>query len=225
MNVLLIWLQSHVLLLLLTLASVAMFVWLLLLRKRLNMSWYVALALAVLHTLFGVLCVRVFAWMEGVGSGAMSLFGAVFFMPIGYFLGAKITRRPTAEVFDIFAIPMIFTLLCARCNCLIAGCCIGRFIPGTSVRWPTRELEIVFYIVFLSLMIPKVWTGKTNGKVYTLYMMTYGAFRIVIECFRVANSQTLFHVAHIWAILALIVGLSIYIEQKGKEKKKIKKRG
>lgn len=219
-----IWLRGHVLLLLLTVASVGAFVWLMLLRKRLNMTWYAALALAILHTVFGVLCVRVFARMEGAGSGAMSLFGGVFFMPVAYFIGAKLTKRPMAEVFDIFAVAMIFTLLLARCNCLVAGCCLGRYIPGTVLRWPTRELEIVFYIVFLALIAPRVWRSETGGKVYPLYMAAYGAFRAVIECFRESSSQTLFHVSHIWAFLALALGLSIYIEQSNREKKKTRKR-
>ena len=47
----------------------------------------------------------------------MSIFGAVFFMPVGYYLGAKLFRRPLADVFDIFAVPMIFTLFCSRINC------------------------------------------------------------------------------------------------------------
>lgn len=224
MNTFSVWLHSHVLLLLLSLAAAAVFIWLLLLRKRLNMTWYAALALAILHTMYGVLCVRVFARMEGAGSGAMSLFGGVFFMPVAYFIGAKLTKRPMAEVFDIFAIGMIFTLLLARCNCLVAGCCLGRHMFHMELRWPTRELEIVFYIVFLALMAPRVWRAETRGKVYPLYMAAYGAFRAVIECFRESSSQTLFHVSHIWAFLALALGLSIYIEQTRRLNQKTKKK-
>ena len=146
-------------------------------------------------------------------------------MPVAYYLGAKLFKRPVAEVFDIFSIGMIFTLMLARCNCLIAGCCLGRHIFGTALRWPTRELEIVFYVVFLILMIPRVWKGTTQGRLYPLYMTAYGVFRTVIECFRVSDSPTWFHRAHIWALTALALGLSIYIEQKNKAKQKYQKRG
>ena len=126
------------------------------------MKWYVAFCLSILHVAYGVFCVKAFAVLEGnpISNGAMSLFGAVFFMPVAYWLGAKLTKRDVAEVFDIFAPCMIFTLLCARVNCLFAGCCQGRLIPGMEPwRFPTRELELVFYIVFLAILSPRVLRG------------------------------------------------------------------
>ena len=216
--------HSHALLLILVFAALLTIAWLLAVRKRLNMPWYAAVLFGALHVVYGVLCVRVFARMEGGGSGSMSLFGAVFFMPVAYFLGAKLFKRPMAEVFDLFAVPMIFTMLCARCNCLIAGCCLGRYIPGTAMRWPTRELEIVFYLVFLALVVPRVWRSETKGRAYPLYMLCYGVFRAVVECFRESSSQTLLHVSHIWAFLALALGLSIYIEQTKRLNQKTKKK-
>lgn len=189
------------------------------------MPWYAALLLSVAHVIFGVLCVRVFARFEGAGSGAMSIFGAVFFMPLGYFLGAKLFKRPVADVFDVFAVPMIFTLFCSRINCLVSGCCIGLQIPGTSLRWPTREAEMLFYLVFLAIDAPKVLKGKTRGEVYPLYMAAYGIFRGIIECFRHSDATTnLFHLSHVWAILSLAIGLSIYFEMRSGAKKRAHKK-
>ena len=205
-------------------ASVFGAVWLILLRQRLNMHPLMAILLAMLHTAYGVLCVKAFAIMEGANAGAMSLFGAVFFMPVAYFLGAKLFKRPMAEVFDIFAVVMIFTLMLARCNCLFAGCCLGRHMFHMAVRWPTREAEIVFYLVFLALIIPRVWKGQTKGRVYPLYMTAYGAFRAIVECFRESSSETLLHLSHVWAFLALALGLSIYIELNNRTTKKSRKR-
>lgn len=224
MNAISSWLHSHALLLILVFAALLTIAWLLAVRKRLNMPWYAAVLFGALHVVYGVLCVRVFARMEGAGSGSMSLFGAVFFMPVAYMLGARIFKRPAAEVFDLFAVPMIFTLMLARCNCLFAGCCLGRYMFHTPTRWPTREAEIVFYIVFLALIIPRVWKGTTKGRAYPLYMAAYGAFRAIIECFRESSSETLLHLSHVWAFLALALGVSIYIELNNRTKKKSRKR-
>ena len=76
------WILDHFLLIILLAAGAATFAWLLAMRKRLEMKWYMALLLSVLHVLAGVACVKVFARMEGAGSGAMSIFGAVLFMPV-----------------------------------------------------------------------------------------------------------------------------------------------
>ena len=133
-------------------------------------------------------------------------------MPVAYWLGAKIFKRPMKEVFDVFTPCMIFTVMCARINCILSGCCTGLIIPGTQLRCPTRELELVYYIVMLILLIPRVKKDENPGTCYPLYMASYGAFRFVIEFFRTSSSGMLFHLSHIWAALAFAAGLSVYIE-------------
>lgn len=215
-------LQQNILYLLLGAAAVCSFAWLLHFRDRLRMHWAAALGLSLFHVAWGVFCVKIFAVLEGNEPGAMSLFGAVFFMPPAYWLGAKLSKRSTAEVFDIFAICMIFTLLCARVNCLFAGCCLGRLISARSaLRWPTRELELVFYLIFLLRMAPPVWKGRSYGQVYPLYMLSYGVVRSILECFRVSSSSNLFHLSHVWALASVAVGAAFYAELKrGRERKK-----
>ena len=201
----------------LSIAAIINIDWLIHVRKRINMPWYAAVLLGALHVVYGVFCVRVFARMEGAGSGSMSLFGAVFFMPVAYYLGAKLFKRPMAEVFDLFAVPMIFTLLCARCNCLIAGCCLGTFIPGMELRWPTREVEVIFYAAFLIVFIPRVLKKKTHGEVYPFYMLSYGVLRFILEFLRVTDrTESLFHLSHVWALISAGIGLAfvLYLRKK-----------
>lgn len=222
------------LLILLSVGAAFTFVWLILMRKRLNLRWYAAIPLAIAHTLYGVFTVTAFAFLENGFNketfGNMSLFGGVFFMPLAYWLGAKISKRPMREVFDIFTPCMIFTVMCARVNCVISGCCLGLPIPGLDgTRFPTREAELIFYVVLLAIICPRIVKGRTGGKAYPVYMMSYGIFRFIIEFFRQAQTDTLFHLSHMWATLSLIIGISIYVELniKGKkyknERKKIKK--
>lgn len=225
LNAIFTWIGQHPLWLLLGIGAVFTAVWLLFLRKRLRMAWYVAIPIAVLHTACGVLCVKAFAFLETGfdpdSLGNMSLFGGVFFMPLAYLLGAKLTKRRAADVCDVFTVCMIVTVLCARVNCILSGCCQGALIPGTTgLRWPTRELEILFYLLLLLFLIPKVWHGRTDGRVYPLYMAAYGGFRFVIEFFRASSSPSVFHIAHLWSLLSLALGLSIYSElarRKGKK--------
>lgn len=212
------------LLLLLAVGAVFSFVWLLLCKERLRIKWPAALLLAVLHTACGVLCVKVFAVVEAgfdmSKAGNMSLFGGVFFLPLFYFLGAKLTKRKPADVFDVFAICMIFTLMCARINCIISGCCTGKFIPGFSIRWPTREMEILFYIVLLFWLGKPVRQNKRIGMIYPMYMIAYGAFRFLTEWLRAYETTALLHRGHIWSLITLALGLSIYYTQKEKITKK-----
>lgn len=48
------------LLILLSVGAAFTAVWLALLRKRLNMAWYVAIMIAIAHTVYGVLTVKAF---------------------------------------------------------------------------------------------------------------------------------------------------------------------
>ena len=209
----------------LTVGTAFTFLWLMLCKERLRIKWYAALPIAVLHTICGVLCVKVFAVVE-VGfdmskAGSMSLFGGIFILPLFYYLGAKLTRRKPAEVFDVFTICMIFTLMCARFNCIFSGCCAGKVIPGMSIRWPTRELEILFYIVLLFWLGRPVRQSKRVGMIYPLYMIAYGAFRFLTEWLRAYETASPLHRGHVWGLITLALGLSIYYTQR----EKIQKRG
>ena len=220
------WLLEHSLILLLAAGTVFTFIWQMCLKDTLRIKWYAALIISVLHTMVGVLLVTAFAFMESgfdtESLGNMSLFGAVLFMPLFYWLGAKMTKRSAAKVFDCYTICMIFTLMCARINCLFAGCCQGLVIPGTDgLHWPTRQAEILFYIVLLIFLGRRVLAGKTGGEIYPIYMFTYGGFRFVIEFFRYTSIQLgIFHISHIWAVISFCIGLSVYIEFEQKMKKK-----
>lgn len=223
------WFSSHSLLLLLSVATLFSFLWLLKLRDRLTMKWYFALLISIAHTLIGVVCVKVFAFMEtGFDTeslGNMSLFGGVFFMPILYLAGARLTKRNAEDVCDAFTGCMIITLMCARVNCILTGCCGGKLLPGSEhLRWPTREAEIVFYIVLLIILGRRILRNETHGSGYPLYMMSYGIFRFITEWFRTANSPLgPIHMGHIWALVSLGLGFSIYSELLRRNEKRRKR--
>lgn len=221
-----IWLKEHSLIVLLLLGTIFNVFWLYRMRRQLQMKWYAVIAFSVLHTVCGVLSVKAFAFLETGDAGNMSLFGGVFFMPVLYFISAKVSKRNIKAVFDIFTICMIFTVMCARINCIVSGCCAGLVIPGTHVHFPTRELEILYYIVMLILLVPRVKKSKNPGSIYPLYMASYGAFRFLDEFFRTSSTGMLFHLSHVWAAIAFAAGLSIYIEinaRNHQRKKVIKK--
>lgn len=218
-------LSGHTLPLLLAAGTLFSFLWLMQFRIRLIMKWYAALLIAVCHTLAGVVCVKVFAFMEtGFNPdslGNMSLFGGVFFMPFLYLTGAKLMKRKTADVCDAFAGCMILTVMCARVNCILTGCCGGRLLPGAErLRWPTREAEIVFYMVLLVLLGRRILRDETHGTAYPVYMIAYGIFRFIVEGFRSADSPLgLIHMGHIWALVSMALGYCIYVEQTRKQRK------
>lgn len=220
---LLTWLSDHALILLLGCGTLFNVYWLHRCRERLHLRWPSVLLLSVLHTVLGVLSVKVFALFETGDFSNMSLFGGVFFMPLFYWGVAKLAKQKTADVFDVFTICLVFTLMCARLNCMISGCCLGAHIPIeglTHLRFPTRELELLFYVILLSRLWRKVLSGSARGMIYPIYMISYGIFRFVTETLRFSDrTDSILHVSHLWALLSLGIGISIYGELRRKEKK------
>lgn len=220
---LLTWLPDHALILLLGCGTLFNVYWLHRCRERLHLRWLSVLLLSVLHTVLGVLSVKVFALFETGNFSNMSLFGGVFFMPLFYWGVAKLAKQKTADVFDVFTICLVFTLMCARLNCIISGCCLGAHIPIeglTHLRFPTRELELLFYVILLSRLWRKVLSGSARGMIYPIYMISYGIFRFVTETLRVSSrANSILHISHLWALLSLGIGISIYGELRRKEKK------
>ena len=220
---LLTWLSDHALILLLGCGTLFNVYWLHRCRERLHLRWLSVLLLSVLHTVLGVLSVKVFALFETGNFSNMSLFGGVFFMPLFYWGVAKLAKQKAADVFDVFTICLVFTLMCARLNCIISGCCLGAHIPIeglTHLRFPTRELELLFYVLLLSQLWRKVLNRSARGMIYPIYMISYGIFRFVTETLRFSDrTDSILHISHLWALLSLGIGISIYGELQKKEKK------
>ena len=142
-------------------------------------------------------------------------------MPLFYVAVSRVMKRPMALVFDYFTVCMVFTVMCARINCIISGCCKGAYIHGTDgPRWPTRELEVIFYLILLYYLIKVIKGGKNKGQIYLTYVIAYGIFRFVEEFFRESTAALgVFHKAHLWALIALGLGISFYAELQKKQSK------
>lgn len=196
-------------------ATIVSFIWLFLNRDKMNAKWWEVLIVAILHTLVGVGFVKFFALMEAGfdanKAGNMSMFGGIFFMPLFYFVYAKIKKLPIGLVFDIFTISLVSTLFFARINCLIKGCCYGININYTEYRYPTRETELVYDLIFIGLAIFLIYKGKISGKIFVLYLISYGFVRFVTEWFRYSESTSPFHIGHVWSMLSFIIGIALLI--------------
>lgn len=226
------WIADNILYMLLGIGILFSFLWLSEFKTKLKMNTFACMIIAILSSAAGVVSVKIFAFLESGGDSGMSLFGGIFFMPVLFYLTAKLFKRDIAASFDIITICMIFTIMCARVNCWIKGCCVGLPIPGTEgLFWPTRQLEIIFYIILLIALGRLVGKPAYSGRIYPLYMMAYGAFRFIIEWFRESDDLIgFFHIAHVWALITFFIGASIYIkfskdnEGKGQKKKEGKKK-
>ena len=198
-------------------------IWWYLMRDRLGMKPYMVVIVGIIVVIIGLFDVKLFALIEAgfqpEKAANMRLFGEVFLLPPVFYAMAKIFRRDPKIVFDVVVAGVCFSLLCGRFNCLHAGCCKGTLIPDTELRWPVREIEIVYYLIFLEISVARNLKKKTHGELYPAFMLSYGALRFVLEFFRETSQSGVFHIAHCWSALSDAIGLTVLLILHNKQKK------
>ena len=196
------------------------------LRNRANIckKWQ----LVTICLTFLVICyvgTMIFSNFEGIftegSAGGTSLYG-VFFVGVPLLLiGAKVLKMNLKGVADLLALYVIPSFFLARCACIISGCFNGNEIFNTGLHWPVREAELIFYAVTLYVLCEKVDKNEIPGQALPVLMVSYGTFRFVNEWFREATIiGPGIHLAHIWSVICVIIGFSVYTELKQHTKKK-----
>ena len=234
MRNIILWFANHTLVYFAILIFIAIFFWLVRFQKKLNLNWKEAILVSLAHVVIGWSCMRLLAYIE-VGfvlekAANIRLYGAIFVLPILYYLWAVKTKRDPKLVLDMAAICVIFGAISGRLNCFTNDCCTGYPIPFLpQFCWPLRELEMIYYFLFIFYFAGKIQKGKTWGQVYPLYLMSYGTLRFLSEFVRVEFTTQIgiFHLAHIWSLIAMAAGAGIYykLAKSRKNPKKSKQSG
>lgn len=206
------WIQSNILYILLAIGVVFSIVWVLNFQKELRIKWYAAIIVCILIAAVGVVSAKLFAliegWIAGEEPGSMSIYGAIFLTPLACVLGTLIFHRPIKTTLDILTVPIIILAGLARVNCFFHDCCLGLEIPGTNMRYPTRELELVFDVVLIIILIRITAKKRFKGTNYPIYLLSYGIFRFIIQWFREPGFMVgPLGLSHIWSIVSILIGL------------------
>ena len=90
---------------------------------------------------------------ESLLGGGIVFYGALIGGIIGAFIGSVIAKDDLRDYMDIIVPVIPLGHAIGRIGCFFAGCCYGRQIPGTQLRWPTREAELVYYVIILSCFL------------------------------------------------------------------------
>lgn len=183
-------------------------------RAGVKSPWGVAL-LCVIYSLGSLLSAMLFAkiegWLSDGPGGRISTYGIYLIGPFILMLAAKILRMNVAGVLDIFALYAMPSMFMMRIDCLISGCCAGLPIFETGFTWPTRETEMIFYVVMLVILWRMLKKNEIPGRLLPLLMVSYGCFRFVNQWFRDDGSVG-WHMSHGWSVLCAFIGLSLLLE-------------
>lgn len=129
-------------------------------------------------------------WLALLGSGR-SIVGALLFGFIGA-EAAKPLLHYDIPPNDRFAIIVPFSIAIGRIGCLIVGCCRGIPYDGPFAiayddgipRHPAPVYEMMFNIA-IGFVLIALWRRKILfGRLFALYLVSYGLFRFCIEFIR-----------------------------------------
>jgi phosphatidylglycerol:prolipoprotein diacylglycerol transferase len=169
--------------------------------RRLRRQYYLLQGITLLGALIGAKVsvligdyhwpwVAVSNWRNVLWSGR-SITGAL----ICGFLFAELAKPMVGYTMppnDRFAALLPFTIALGRIGCLLSGCCRGlpyegwcawRGVDGIP-RYPTQAIEIVFQIGIGLVFLLFVKRGLLFGRLFSFYLMVYGAFRFFTEFMR-----------------------------------------
>lgn len=170
-------------------------------------------------------CIEMVLAGDPVSVGAVSTYGVYLIAAPVVLICVKLLRRNTNGYMDLFALYVIPSLFLMRVNCLIGGCCGGKSIFHTQWHWPTRETELIFFVIMFLVLLRLARKNENPGQLFPVLMMSYGCFRFINEWFRTGDELVLgLHVSHIWSILCAVIGLSIWFELKVRADRKAQRK-
>ena len=164
--------------------------------------------------------IRMLTYLEVGHMQYWSFFGCIFFVPIVYFVLAKIIREPYEVLMD-FAGPLCALLfVIMKLNCMHAGCCSGicMFITktGKEILFPSQLMEAIASGIILVVLLCLQKKEINRGKLAPVFLVLYGCMRFVFSFFR-GNPRHFFwlektiHLSvptgQVWSVICIVWGL------------------
>ena len=202
--------------------------------KHYGFRWYMSLLYGFLFTVFEMIGAKILYIAEnftyvlenGIGFGGFSLFGIMLSLPLLTLPLSRCARVPYGNLMDFASSGILLGLALYRVGCTCVGCCRGLpFFFGIAyinaeVLFPVQPTEAVLDIL-LAITLTVLFLKKKlkRGEQYLLFMSGYGLIRFVLEFTRERSRLIgIFSLAHIWAGLALAVGITLFLRSRGNKK-------
>jgi prolipoprotein diacylglyceryltransferase len=109
-------------------------------------------------------------------------------------------------------------LVLMKALCVLEGCCKGRIL-FENVRFPSQIAELVNALILLVILMYLSHKKENRGKIYPMYLLTYGVSRFVLNFFRDVWAETWMPMGTLWSILAMVIGGGILVYLKKKNEK------
>lgn len=114
---------------------------------------------------------------------------------LGAYAGVEITKHLVGHknaTGDAFAVILPIGILLGRIGCFLNGCCLGKPTAGVFAardingiaRWPAPFVEGAFQVIMLIVILLLQRRGLLRDRLFFLYLIAYGLFRLAHEFMR-----------------------------------------
>lgn len=221
-------------------AFIAQMVFLIFYRKKYNISLLKSIIVVLIVYPLAYFWMLVLAWVENgfQGWGSNNIVRVYVYAPLIGILAAKVLKMPSGKIIDYVAPSMALQQVIGHSVCPIAGCCQGYacswgiWNPISNTRlFPIQWLEclVALAIVLYLLHLAKKENYAGTGRVYAMFLITFGATRFFLEFLRdndklfLGVSNLAFHALFMTLVGAIWMMVLYEREQKQKFKQKHKK--
>lgn len=200
------------LLIALTLGTLVMLAIMLICRRWVAIGKLKTVIFAVLLTACGLASVKIMAFIESGEWSGLSFFGAVFFEPVFLLLLSLLLREKWTTLLDLSAPSICGMLMVMKMECLRSGCCKGRILfktaAGVIVRFPSQIVELLAAVALAVFLIRLMRNAKYRGKIYPVFMVSYGAVRFVLNLCRATTPFIwILPAGNFWSLIAIVIGV------------------
>ena len=163
--------------------------------------------LCILLTITGVLGTMIMFYIETGEIGGTSFYGAVLFIPI-LMIPAVLLRIPYNMVMDLCAPSICIMLAVMKIDCLMSGCCIGKYLPSLGFQFPSQIVEMIVALIILFILLRLEGKGTEKNKLYPYFMILYGSTRFVLNWFRYGLVPYVWILpnSNVWSLVAIFIG-------------------
>ena len=176
-------------------AFVAQMVFLLFYRKKYNITLLQSIITVLVVYPLAYFWMLVLAWVENgfQNWGANNIVRVYVYAPLICILAAKLLKIPSRKIIDYVAPSMALQQVIGHFVCPFVGCCNGYacswgiWHPAVNSRvFPIQWVEclVALFIVLYLLRMAKQEKYMGTGKVYAMFLLTFGGTRFFLEFLR-----------------------------------------
>lgn len=206
--------------------------------ELIDFFFYDAVASIIFGFGFAAVCQAFYNYLENPEAGfhldggitflGGMLGGAAFFLGV-YYLRRKKHERKFIEMLSVFPCSITIAHGFGRIGCFFAGCCHGvetdswlgiKFPRLPKPVYPTQLFEAAFLFILFGVLTYLIFKKQYRCNM-PVYLMSYGAFRFLIEFIRGDDRGTFvgsLSPSQFWSVIMVIGGMILLIYLKKKDK-------